>query len=145
MGLKKPIVLVEDTEDDIELLRRSFKQLHIDHPLVVLTNGAEAVDYFLRQGKYATEPLSPTPILVLLDLKLPKLSGLDVLKRLRENDATKLLPVVVLTTSVEMRDKIQCYTLHANSYIQKPVNFDQFIETARQIGTYWLTLNQAID
>ena len=137
------ILLVEDNPDDVELTRLAFAEAGAPHRLHVLSDGAEAVDYLLRRGRHAAREAADLPALVLLDLNLPRLDGREVLQAIRADDATKCLPVVVLTTSAEPFDVDQAYALGANSYIQKPVEFDRFIEAARQIGVYWLTLNQA--
>jgi CheY-like chemotaxis protein len=130
------IVLVEDNPDDEALTLRALKKQKIANDIVVLRDGVEAVNYLLS-------PESPVPSLVLLDLKLPKLDGLQVLERLRADPRTQLLPIVVLTSSDEDRDVIDGYRLGANSYIRKPVDFAQFSEAVAQLGLYWLVLNQA--
>jgi CheY-like chemotaxis protein len=132
-----PIVLVEDNEDDIVLTRRALSQNKIGNPLVVARDGAEALELLLGSNGH-----SVNPALILLDLQLPKVDGLTVLKRLREDARTKLTPVVVLTSSKAEQDVVAGYNLHANSYIRKPVDFDQFTEAVRQIGLYWLLLNE---
>ena len=137
------ILLVEDNPDDEALTIRALQKNNILNTVVVARDGAEALDFFHGTGKHAGRDPSVLPELVLLDLNLPKLSGLEVLKRVREDARTKLLPVVILTTSNEDRDKISSYTLGANSFIRKPVDFQQFSEAIRQLGVYWLVLNQA--
>jgi CheY-like chemotaxis protein len=132
-----PIVLVEDNEDDIVLTRRALSQNKIGNPLVVARDGAEALELLLGANGH-----SVNPALILLDIQLPKVDGLTVLKRLREDARTKLTPVVVLTSSKAEQDVVAGYNLHANSYIRKPVDFDQFTEAVRQIGLYWLLLNE---
>jgi two-component system response regulator len=132
-----PIVLVEDNEDDIVLTRRALSQNKIGNPLVIARDGAEALELLLGANGH-----SVNPALILLDLQLPKVDGLTVLKRLREDARTKLTPVVVLTSSKAEQDVVAGYNLHANSYIRKPVDFDQFTEAVRQIGLYWLLLNE---
>jgi two-component system, response regulator len=132
-----PIVLVEDNEDDIVLTRRALSQNKIGNPLVVARDGAEALELLLGANGH-----SVNPALILLDLQLPKVDGLTVLKRLRDDARTKLTPVVVLTSSKAEQDVVAGYNLHANSYIRKPVDFDQFTEAVRQIGMYWLLLNE---
>jgi CheY-like chemotaxis protein len=132
-----PIVLVEDNEDDIVLTRRALSQNKIGNPLVIARDGAEALELLLGANGH-----SVNPALILLDLQLPKVDGLTVLKRLREDARTKLTPVVVLTSSKAEQDVVAGYNLHANSYIRKPVDFDQFTEAVRQIGMYWLLLNE---
>jgi two-component system response regulator len=132
-----PIVLVEDNEDDIVLTRRALTRNNIRNPLVIARDGAEALELLLGTNGDAVKPA-----VVLLDLHLPKVDGLSVLKRLREDPRTKLTPVVVLTSSKEEQDVIAGYKLHANSYIRKPVDFERFTEAVRQIGVYWLLLNE---
>jgi two-component system response regulator len=129
------IVLVEDNPDDEALTLRALQKNNIANQVVVLRDGAEALDYLLA-------PDAPTPQLVLLDLKLPRIDGLEVLRRLRSEPRTSLLPIVVLTSSTEERDMLESYRRHANSYIRKPVDFEQFIDAVRQLGLYWLVLNQ---
>lgn len=134
------ILLVEDSEDDVELTRRALKKNRLTNPLVVAWNGQEALDYLLGDGDgRGAEDL---PAIVLLDLQLPKVSGLDVLRKLRAAKRTRLLPIVILTSSKEERDLVDGYASGANSYIRKPVDFDQFIEAVRQLGLYWLVLNE---
>jgi two-component system, response regulator len=130
------IVLVEDNPDDQALTLRALKKQNIANEIVVLEDGVVALEYLL-------DPNKPRPHLVLLDLKLPRLDGLELLRRLRSEPRTQLLPVVVLTSSDEDRDVIEGYRLGANSYIRKPVDFNQFSEAVRQLGLYWLVLNQA--
>jgi two-component system, response regulator len=136
------ILLVEDRPDDIELTLRALKKNRIANEIVVVTDGAEALDYLFGLGKYAGRDTSKVPAVVLLDLKLPKLNGLEVLRRAREDARTKIVPVVILTSSKEEQDLIQSYSLGANSYIRKPVDFSQFTEAIRQLGLYWLVLNE---
>jgi two-component system, response regulator len=130
------IVLVEDNPDDQTLTLRALKKQNLANDIIVLSDGVEALEYLL-------DPEKPLPNLVLLDLKLPKLDGLQLLRRLRSEPRTQLLPVVVLTSSDEDRDVIEGYRLGANSYIRKPVDFNQFSEAVRQLGLYWLVLNQS--
>jgi two-component system response regulator len=132
-----PIVLVEDNEDDIVLTRRALTQNKIGNPLVIARDGAEAIELLLSENGTRV-----TAAVVLLDLKLPKVDGLSVLKRLREDPRTKLTPIVLLTSSKAEQDVLAGYELRANSYIRKPVDFDQFTEAIRQIGLYWLLLNE---
>ena len=136
------ILLIEDNPDDAELTRIAFAEAGIDSQLVVVGDGAEALDYLFARGAHAGRDAADLPSIVLLDLNLPKLDGREVLQALRADARTRALPVVVLTTSVEPFDVDDVYALGANSYIQKPVEFDRFIEAARQIGVYWLGLNQ---
>lgn len=135
--MEKSILLVEDNEDDIELTRRALERNKILNRVHIARDGVEALRLLHDAG--AQEPL---PAVVLLDLKLPKVSGLEVLKAVREHDRTRLLPVVVLTSSKEEQDLIDSYSLGANSYIRKPVDFDKFMEAVRQLGLYWLMLNE---
>jgi two-component system, response regulator len=132
-----PIVLVEDNEDDIVLTRRALSRNKIGNPLVIARDGAEALELLLGANGN-----SINPAIILLDLQLPKVDGLSVLKRLREDPRTTLTPIVVLTSSKAEQDIVAGYNLRANSYIRKPVDFDQFTEAVRQIGMYWLLLNE---
>ncbi|MDR7194470.1 response regulator [Luteimonas terrae] len=135
------ILLIEDNPDDAELTRIAFAEAAIDGQLVVVGDGAEALDYLFAQGTYAQRDAADLPSIVLLDLNLPKLDGREVLQALRANPATRGLPVVVLTTSTEPFDVEASYALGVNSYIRKPVDFKQFVEVVKQIGLYWLVLN----
>ncbi|MDR6990115.1 response regulator [Luteimonas sp. 3794] len=135
------ILLIEDNPDDAELTRIAFAEAAIDSQLVVVGDGAEALDYLFAQGTYAARDAADLPSIVLLDLNLPKLDGREVLQALRANPATRGLPVVVLTTSTEPFDVEASYALGVNSYIRKPVDFKQFVEVVKQIGLYWLVLN----
>jgi two-component system response regulator len=136
------ILLVEDNPDDVALTLRALRRNHIANEVVVVRDGAEALDFLFGTGGHAGRDTGHTPQLILLDLKLPKLSGIEVLKRVRSDPRTRLLPVVVLTTSSEERDMIDSYSLGANSYVRKPVDFTQFTEAVRQLGLYWLVLNE---
>lgn len=137
------ILLVEDNPDDVDLTLRAFKKNNILNELIVATDGVEALDYLFGTGAFQGRDTSILPELILLDLKLPKIDGLEVLKRIREDEKTQLLPVVILTSSKEESDLIAGYKLGANSYIRKPVKFDEFVETVGQLGLYWLVLNEA--
>ncbi|HEC17458.1 MAG TPA: response regulator [Sedimenticola sp.] len=137
----KTILLVEDNPDDIALTLRAFRKNNIRNEVVVAHDGVEALDYLFGEGSYAGRDPGITPEMILLDLKLPRIDGLGVLKRLCAHERTRKLPVIVLTSSEEERDIASSYEFGANSYIRKPVDFDQFTETLRQIGSYWLTLN----
>ena len=140
----KPILLVEDNPDDEILTIRAFRRSGIGNKIVVARDGVEALDYLLGTGKRVGDgPLAPQ--LVLLDLNLPLIDGLEVLRRFREDTAGKMLPVVLLTSSREQRDLIAGYKLGCNSYVRKPINFDAFVEAARRLGEYWLSLNEAPD
>lgn len=138
---EKIILLVEDNPDDVALTERAFKKNNIKNKVIVAADGVEALDYLFCSGKYAGKTLV-LPQVVLLDLKLPKVSGLEVLKMIRTDERTKLLPVVILTSSKEEQDLIDGYKLGANSYIRKPVDFAQFLEAVKQLGLYWLVLNE---
>lgn len=133
----KTILLVEDNADDEQLTLRAMRQSEVPNIIRVARDGAEAIEHLYGSGA------KRVPDLVLLDLKLPKLSGLEVLKRIREEESTKAMPVVILTSSDEERDIVESYSLGANSYIRKPVDFDEFIDGVRQLGVYWLTLNRS--
>lgn len=137
----KRILLVEDNPDDVELTMRALKKNNIMNEVVVARDGVEAVDYLFGTGSFEGRDKAEAPMLVLLDLKLPRMDGIEVLKQLRGNNATKMLPVVILTSSKEECDVIDGYSLGCNSYIRKPVDFSQFSEAVRQIGLYWLLLN----
>ncbi len=138
----KIILLVEDNPDDEELTRKALNDASIANEIVVVGSGIEALDYLFGTGAYADRDLSRLPQLILLDLKLPNLSGLQVLERLRADPHTKLIPVVILTTSSEEEDVLASYQLGANSYVRKPVDFGQFTEAIRHVGLYWLLINQ---
>lgn len=138
---RKIILLVEDNPDDEVLTLRALQKSNIMNEVVVARDGVEALDYLFATGAYAERDPGRMPEFVLLDLKLPKVSGLEVLRRLRADERTKLLTVVVLTSSNEGRDILESYRLGANSYIRKPVDFTEFIEAVRQLGLYWLVLN----
>jgi two-component system, response regulator len=138
------ILLVEDNPDDEELTLRALRKNNIRNEVVVARDGVEALDYLFGTGVYAERDLTMMPRLVLLDLKLPKIDGLQVLRRLRADPRTRLLPVVILTSSKEQQDLIEGYGLGANSYVRKPVDFSQFIDAVRQLGLYWLILNEQV-
>ncbi len=138
----KIILLVEDNPDDEALTLRALKKNNILNEVVVARDGAEALDYLFGTGQYTGRDVGILPLVVLLDLKLPKVDGLEVLQRLRADERTQLLPVVILTSSKEEKDIITGYTLGANSYVRKPVNFTEFVEAVRQLGLYWLVLNE---
>ncbi len=138
----KLILLVEDNPDDEALTRRALKKNNIRNEVVVARDGVEALDYLFGTGAYAGRDMSVMPTVTLLDIKLPKIDGLEVLRRLRIDERTKLLPVVILTSSKEERDLIEGYKLGASSYIRKPVDFSQFTEAVRELGLYWLVLNE---
>lgn len=138
---QRPILLVEDNLNDELLTLRAFKKNNIANEVVVARDGAEALDYLFGTGRYAGRDVKDLPAIVLLDLKLPKVNGLEVLRRLRADERTRLLPVIVLTSSIEEQDVMMSYELGANSYVQKPVDFENFYEAIRQLGIYWLLVN----
>ena len=140
---KKIILLAEDNPDDVALTMRALKKSKIMNEVVVAQDGVEALEYLFGTGKYAGRDVRAQPQVVLLDLKMPRMDGLEVLQRVRSDERTKLLPVVVLTTSSEDRDRVESYKLGANSYIRKPVDFNQFVDAVQQLGLYWLVLNEA--
>ena len=138
----KVILLVEDNPDDAALTLRAFKRSHLMNPIAVVRDGIEALDFLFARADYATRASAPAPTLVILDLKLPKLDGLGVLKAMRADERTKYLPVVILTSSKEEQDLISGYALGANSYVRKPVDFNEFLEAVKVLGIYWLMLNE---
>lgn len=140
--MNKIILLVEDNDDDAQLTLRALKKVGILNEVVLARDGFEALDYLFATGVHAERPLHALPQIVLLDLNLPSLSGLDVLKRIRDNPVTGLLPVVMLTSSKEEDDVMRSYRFGANSYVRKPVDFAEFVNVARSIGMYWLLLNE---
>ena len=137
----KKILLVEDNPDDQELIRMALEESHVANELVVLGDGAQALDYLFGGGAFAGRDVSDKPQVVLLDLKLPKVNGLEVLERLRADPRTGVIPVVILTSSSEEEDIVASYKLGANSYIRKPVDFNRFAEAIQRLGCYWLILN----
>jgi len=139
---KKTILLVEDNPDDELLALRAIAKNHILNPVVTARDGVEALDYLFGTGSYQGRDVNDLPAVVMLDLKLPKIDGLEVLRRIRENERTRLLPVVVLTTSREEQDIMRSYSLGANSYVRKPVSFDDFSRAVGQLGLYWLLINE---
>jgi two-component system, response regulator len=136
------ILLVEDNPDDVELTLRAFRKSKVLNEIVVVRDGVEALDYLFSTGAFAGRDPNTSPEVVLLDLKLPKLDGLEVLRRMRGDERTRRTPVVVLTSSGEEKDILTSYDLGANSFVRKPVDFNQFLEAAQQLGLYWLVLNQ---
>jgi CheY-like chemotaxis protein len=144
MGEGKVILLVEDNQQDELLTIRALKKHYIHNEIVVARDGEEALDYLFGTGKYSGRDISQLPQLVLLDLKLPKVDGLQVLKEIRSNEKTKLLPVVVLTTSKEDSDVVTAYRLGTNAYVRKPVDFNEFSDAVRTLGLFWLILNQGV-
>ncbi len=138
----KSIMLVEDNPDDEALTLRALKRNNIRNEVVIARDGVEALDYLFGTGTHAQRDISVKPVVILLDLKLPKVDGLEVLRRLRADERTRCIPVVVLTSSKEEQDLINSYSFGCNSYIRKPVDFVQFVEAVRQLGLYWLVLNE---
>jgi two-component system, response regulator len=136
------ILLVEDNPDDEALTLRALKKNNISNEVVVARDGSEALDYLFGEGMYAGRDTQIVPQVILLDLKLPKVDGFDVLRKMRADERTKRLPVVILTSSNEEQDRISGYDLGANSYVRKPVEFGSFLEAVKQLGLYWLLLNQ---
>ena len=139
----KMILLVEDNRDDEALTLRAFKKSPIENTVVVVRDGAEALDFLFCRGIYADRDPDEMPHIILLDLNLPKVDGLEVLRQVRAEKRTRLLPIVILTSSNEERDLIEGYGLGANSYVRKPVDFDRFVEAAQNLGVYWLVSNRA--
>src|SRR3989337_3047836 len=141
---KRNILLVEDNPDDVALTLRALRKNNIANEVIVANDGVEALDYLFGTGAYAGRDVSKIPEVVLLDLKLPRIDGLKVLERLRSDERTKIAPVVILTSSKEEQDLVRSYKLGANSYIRKTVDFTQFSEAVRQLGLYWLVLNEPV-
>jgi two-component system response regulator len=140
--MNKLVLLVEDNLTDEKLTLRAFKKANIVNDLHVVRDGAEALDYLFGTGSHAGRALEPPPAIILLDLKLPRIDGLEVLRRIRADQRTKLLPVVILTSSKEEEDIAQGYSLGANAYVRKPVDFAQFVTAAQAVGLFWLLLNE---
>jgi two-component system response regulator len=138
------ILLVEDNPDDEELTLRAFEMSNIMNEIVVVRDGVEALDFLFGTGTYEGRDATVMPAVVLLDLKLPRIGGLEVLKRMRADSRTELVPVVILTSSDQEQDILESYKLHANSYVRKPVKFGEFAETVKQLGLYWMLLNEPI-
>lgn len=139
----KTILLVEDNPDDVELMLKALRKNHITNEITVVSDGAEALDFLLVAGNRSENDQSGMPAVVLLDLKLPKIDGLEVLRRLRANERTRFLPVVILTSSNEEQDIVNGYSLGVNSYVRKPIDFTRFAEAVSHLGLYWLLLNEA--
>jgi two-component system response regulator len=140
--MNKTILLVEDNPDDVKLTLRAFKRSKMLNPIVVARDGVEALDFLFARGAYAERAGTPLPTLIILDLKLPRLDGLGVLKAVRGDERTRFIPVVILTSSKEEQDLAQSYSLGANSYVRKPVDFAEFLEAVRVLGIFWLMTNQ---
>ncbi len=138
----KIILLVEDNPDDVALTLRAFKQNNISNEIVIARDGAEALDYLFGTGKYKGRDNKNLPVVILLDLKLPKKDGLEILKEIRENELTKFIPVVILTSSKQESDIVNGYKLGANSYVRKPVDFNDFVAASKALGLYWLLWNE---
>jgi two-component system response regulator len=138
----KPILLVEDSPDDEALALRAFKKSNMGNEIIIAHDGEEALNYLFGRGQYADRNVALLPAVVLLDLKLPKIDGLEVLRQIRNNPATKGLPVVILTSSKHEEDMVKSYNLGANSYVRKPVDFNEFVNAVGQLGMYWLLLNE---
>jgi two-component system response regulator len=141
---EQPILLVEDNRDDVELTLMAFSHARITNRVIVAKDGVEALEYLFGEGRYADRDTREQPVVALLDLKLPLLGGLEVLDRVRQDERTKHVPIVILTTSAEHDDMIKAGNLHANSYVRKPVDFDTFVDVARQLGLYWTVLNAPV-
>jgi len=138
---ERPILLVEDNDVDADLAERAFRRANIRSPLVRARDGVEALDYLFARGQHAARDARDLPLFALLDLNIPKISGLSVLKAIREDERTKHLPVIILTSSSEEKDRLGAYDQFANSYIVKPLDFDRFVESTLQISLYWAGLN----
>jgi two-component system response regulator len=143
MANRADILLVEDNPNDAELTQRALRKGGFEDRLTIVRDGAEALDYLFASGAYSGRNIEDRPKVVFLDLKLPKVDGIEVLRRIRSDDRLKTVPVVVLTSSHEERDITQCYRLGVNSYVVKPVDFDSFYKSVAELGTYWLVLNKA--
>jgi two-component system, response regulator len=141
--LAKKIILVEDNKSDIDLTLRAFKKANIQNPIVILEDGKDALDYLFCQDKYAANDINEQPELILLDLKLPIIDGIQVLKEIRSNKKTRHYIVIILTSSKEESDLVTSYDLGVNSYIRKPVDFTEFVDVIKQIGVYWILLNES--
>ena len=138
-----PILLAEDNPDDQELALRAFGKSNLSNEIILVKDGVEALDYLFGTGKYAGDELPVLPAVVLLDLKMPRKDGLEVLQEIRTNERTRFLPVVLLTSSKEEQDIVKSYRLGVNSYVRKPVDFNEFLKAIQQLGLYWLILNEA--
>lgn len=139
----KPILLAEDNPDDQQLALRAFKKSNLSNEIIIAKDGVEALDYLFGTGPYAGGELPPLPAVALLDIKMPRKDGLQVLQAIRENERTRFLPVVILTSSKEEQDIVKGYSLGVNSYVRKPVDFTEFLQAVQHLGLYWLILNEA--
>lgn len=137
------ILLVEDDLNDVDLTLRAFRKSTITNELTVIRDGVKALDFLFGTGDFPSRSMKSLPTIILLDLNLPKINGLEVLKKIRSDERTRLIPVIILTSSTEEKDLVNCYAQGANSYVRKPVKFEDFIQTAQQIGEYWLMLNES--
>ena len=137
----RPILLIEDNDVDADLATRAFQRAKIDNPLVRARDGVDALDYLFGSGKYAAREMHDLPVFALLDLKIPKIGGLDVLKTIRADERTRHLPVIILTSSGEEKDRLDAYDRFANSYVVKPLDYDQFVAATLQLSLYWTELN----
>jgi len=146
MSFSKKILLIEDNPDDVELTLRAFKKNNLNEEIIVKRDGREAMDYFFgANGTAMKEKIKDAPALVLLDLKLPQISGIEVLKKMKSHAKTKSIPVVILTSSREEDDLRECYAIGCNSYVRKPIDFNEFTNTVKQMGIYWLSINEIPD
>ena len=136
------ILLVDDNPDDVDLTLRAFKKNNISNRVIIAKDGVEALDYLHGTCMYAGRDVKELPVVVMLDLKLPKINGLEVLRNIRQNEVTRIVPVVILTSSAEQKDVVEGYKLGANSYIRKPVDFEQFVEAVKLLGLYWTLWNE---
>lgn len=140
----KPILLVEDNPDDVDLTIMALEKSRVSNEVVVVRDGVEALDYLFATGDFAGRDSNVMPQVILLDLNMPRMDGLEFLRQIRADERTRLLPVVILTTSNEDRDRIASYKLGANSFVRKPVDFQQFVEAVQQLGLYWMVLNKTV-
>ncbi len=143
--IPKKILLVEDNVDDIDLTLRAFHKSKLANEIVVISDGAEALDYVFSRGKYSAKTPEPLPGLILLDINLPKMNGFEILDQMRSNPKTKYIPVVILSSSNEENDIAKSYESGANSYVKKPVNFKEFMEAVNKLGQYWLLVNESVE
>jgi two-component system response regulator len=140
--LNREILLVEDRQDDIDLTLRSFKEANVKNKINIVRDGVEALDFVFARGQYSSRDIKDIPSVILLDIKLPKVDGLEVLKQIRADERTKIIPVVILTSSAEEKDRYASYKFGCNSYVRKPVAFEDFAKAMKELGMYWLLLNE---